>query len=518
MRIDNETPSTLSDYLDVLRRRKLVILQAVVLVPIAALIWSFREPPLYRASAGVLLNAQNLAANLENLPDPTQLDPTRLLNTQAQLARVPEVAERTVEASELEGWSVAGLLEASSVLAEADSDILTFSVTDGDPNLAILVATEYARQYTRYRVDLDTQALRTARKSVTQRLDNLRAAGGEGTAVYASLLDKEAQLETLESLQTARAVLVRPASDAARIQPQPMRNAVFGAALGLLLGLGLAALLEALDTRVRAPGAIAGRLDLRLLGRIPLPPPGLRRGNNLVTLQDPNGPDAEAFRILRTNLEMATMENDARTIMVTSAVEAEGKSTTVANLAVALARAGRHVVLVDLDLRRGSLHRFFGLPEGPGLTDVVLCTAQLGEVLTRVEISSPRSRGAWELRGSEGELEILRAGARSPSPGEFIAQQPLGPVLDYLKGHCDIVLIDGPPLLHVGDAVTLSSAVDALIVVARANVVRAAMLDDLDRILRASPASVLGLVVTGAEPNAGYGYFEYQRNHQTAAI
>jgi tyrosine-protein kinase len=312
-----------------------------------------------------------------------------------------------------------------------------------------------------------------------------------------------------------------------------------------LLGIGLAALLEALDSRLRTSESIVDRLGLPLLARIPEPPRKLDR-NQLVMIEDPNGPEAEAIRILMTNLELAHLEQPAHSVMFTSAVEKEGKSTTVANLAVALARAGRRVVLVDLDFRNPSLHRFFGLASTPGLTDVVLGRNALKDVINRVDIGSPRSleslapmsnggptarwasvarreatpmwAGAEPSHLKEGQLEVLSAGTAAANPGELVAQLPIAPILEFLKGKSDFVLVDGPPLLQVGDAITLSSAVDALIVVSRINVVRAPMLDDLNRVLRACPAKKLGLVVAGAELETGYGYLGYPRHRLKAVV
>jgi capsular exopolysaccharide synthesis family protein len=294
---------------------------------------------------------------------------------------------------------------------------------------------------------------------------------------------------------------------------------MFGFGLAIFLALGLVVIAEALDSRVRSTEAISRRLGLRLLARIPDPSPRHFRGDDkLVMLLDPNGPEAEAFRILRTSIELANVEDAAQTIMITSAIEKEGKSTTVANLAVALARAGRHVVLVDLDLRSASLHRFFHLPSSPGLTDVVLRATPLEEALQTVEISSPRTLGDWELRKSEGKLELLPAGVALANPGEFMDQLPVSPILEYLKGHSDIVLIDGPPLLRVGDAIALSAILDAVVVVARINVVSGHMLEDLNRILRYSPAPILGVAVTGVKLETGYGYFSYPRSRRRASI
>ena len=157
----------------------------------------------------------------------------------------------------------------------------------------------------------------------------------------------------MQALQTPAASVVRQADGAVLTQPKTLRNVVLGLVVGLVLGLGLVFLREALETRARTAEEVSARLGgLPLLGRVPEPPRRLRRAGRLVMLEEPASVQAEAFRMLRAKLDFVTLDRDVRTIMVTSALEQEGKSTTVANLAVAFARAGKRVALVDLDLRR----------------------------------------------------------------------------------------------------------------------------------------------------------------------
>jgi succinoglycan biosynthesis transport protein ExoP len=511
---------TLRDYLNVLWRRKWIVVQAVVLVPLVAALVSVRQPAMYNASARVLLRAQNLPANLEGVYDPTQQNATRVASTQAQLARAPEVARKTVSAAGLSGWSGSELLGISAVAANPDTDILTFSVTYRDPAVATRLATEYARQAILYWRDLDRGALKAAQAAVEGRIASLAAAGNQSSPLYRTLVQQRQRLETMQSLLAPRAVLVQPATGAGQVQPHVRKNVFMGLVLGLVLGLGLALLWEALDSRVRSAEPITARLRLPLLGRLPRPPRRLRRMQRLIMQDDPTGPHAEAFRILRTNFEFANLGTAARSVMVTSAVEKEGKSTTVANLALVLARAGRRVTLVDLDLRSASLHRFLGVDPQPGITDVALGDVPLDGTLVRVDLGdpeSPRARsGGYGV--PEGSLQFLPAGSLQSNPGEFISRLRLKPILDELHRQSDIVLIDGPPLLRVGDAIAVSSRVDALVVVTRLNMVRFKMLDDLGRVLRSCPVAKLGVIVAGADVETGYGYLTYPYESATRPL
>ena len=258
-----------------------------------------------------------------------------------------------------------------------------------------------------------------------------------------------------------------------------------------------------------------------LLARVPAPEKKLRAENKLVMLDDPTSVSAETFRMLRTNLDFVTLDTRAKTLMITSAVEQEGKSTTIANLAVALARAGQRVALVDLDLRRPFLARFFDL-KGPGVTQVALGHATLDEALVQIAITdSPRGgtdhrNGQVKANGNgngtgavAGVLEVLPAGPLPPDPGEFVATHALAEILGELRERADIVLVDAPPALRVGDAMTLSSKVDGIVVVTRMKIVRRHMLAELARQLASVPTPVLGFVVTdaaGEDSSYGYGY------------
>ncbi len=524
--------STLRDYLRVARRRKWIILQAVVLVPLAAVLFSMRQEKQYRASAEVLLSQQNLASALTGTPTPAQFTaPDRVAQTQADLARVPEVAQRTLTAVRLRR-SPLDLLNHSSVSAQQNADLLEFSVTDHDPDLAVRLATAYADAYTKYREELDTASLVKARTEVQQRMLGVDHRSG----LYTNLAAKDQELATMEALQTSNASLVKPAGGAVQVQPRPVRNGILGLALGLVLGIGLAFLWEALDTRVRSPEEIAEHLGLPLLARLPAPPKRLSKDDRLVMFAEPRGDGSEPFRMLRTNLEFVRLGHDVRTIMITSAVEQEGKSTTTANLAVALARAGQRVALVDLDLRRPFLNRFFDLRRRPGLTQVAIGQAGLDDALIAVPLGDTAEERARAQAGGNaratarqpylpalngGGLRVLAAGPVPPNAGELVSSDVVAEILAELRRRFDTVLLDAPPLLQVGDAMALTRSVDGVMVVARMNVVRRPMLNEVRRLLETCPAAKLGFVLADAQSDDGYGYgggYHYYGSHPSAQV
>jgi polysaccharide biosynthesis transport protein len=527
---DGRPVLTLRDYLRVVSRRKWIIIIAAIVAPVVAMLVTQREKATYEASAQVLVNRQNLAANLSGVNDPTQLDSNRLLTTQAEFARLPVIARRTLSAVGMDNASPSDLLGESRVTSTDDSDLLTFTVADRRPALAIDLATEYARQYVTYRDEFERAQLATARDSVNERIRELKEAGATNSRLYESLVEQADDLATMEAVNSPRAALVRPATGAGRLDPPVRRNGVLALVVGLMTGLGLAFLRDALDARPRSAEEIGSRLDLRLLGRLPEPPRALKRTNRLVMLADSDSPSAEAFRMLRTSLEFASSrrvvrrgssgfprvarseDRRIRRLMVTSAVEEEGKSTTVANLAVAFAEAGHKVFLVDLDFGRASIHRFFDLPSQPGLTDAVLGSVPLEKVVSHVDLDVAerieRSTGSRSERrtGSLGVLPLGRVPAHADDIG---GTMEIEQVLAQLESQADIVLVDSPPLLRVGDALALTAHVDAVLLVANLRAVRPTMLDELRRLLADCPVPKLGFVLTGANREAGQEYLAY---------
>jgi capsular exopolysaccharide synthesis family protein len=508
-----EQPIALRHYLDVVRRRKWIVLAATVLVPLAAVVASSFQAPVYEGSAKVLLQRQNLASRLTGIPEPNaSVEEETVVNTQAQVARVPTIARAVLGQLGLRDTSAQEFLGSSSVSVSPEAEILTFNVRDGEQRMAARMATAYAQQYSRYRRQQDTASIVSAREGVERRVAELEESGEDSGRLYESLLNREQQLQTMVTLQTSNTKVIEAAGTADQVSPQPIRNGVLGLLVGAVMGLGLAFLLEALDTRVRTARELEQRLGIPLLARVPPPPKRPDGEDALAMVAEPEGAQAEAFRMLRTNVEFTMLDRDASLIMVTSALEEEGKSTTVANLGLAFAQAGKRVALVDLDLRRPRLEHLFGLARDPGVTQVVLGQIEVSSALNRVSL--PADESTLRDDGAGGALEILTCGALPPNPGEFVASRRLPEILTQLGERSDLVLVDSPPLLHVGDAVTLSADVDALVVVASPRKLRHGIVEEADRLLKAMRAHKLGFVLTGAEPGNGYGYGYGYRPHQ----
>jgi succinoglycan biosynthesis transport protein ExoP len=499
---------TLADYVRVIRQRKWTIFVLAVLCTGAALAYTARAGRQYAATAQVFVQRQNLAAILTGADDgSTKGDPDRFVQTQRVLAKAPIVAERTLNSLGIRDLTPRTLLGHVTVTASGTADILRIEVTASGRLLAARLATEYARQFVAYRRDLDTSALEGARKGLEASIGKLRESKNQNQQLFADLVSKDEQLRTMEALQTGDASVFKPADDAEQVSPKPVRNLALGVLLGLILGLVAAFVRHAGDSRVRSADTGHALSDLPQLARLPTPPRKLRAASQLAMVAEPDGDDAEGSRVLRAAFESVVEKIGATSVMVTSALPGEGKSTTVANLAVALACAGRSVILVDFDLRRPSQHQFFRVREWPGITDVLLGEAELEAVLAPVDISELRPK---DLRvTSDGTLSIVAAGTMHESVGDLVASPSVLRLLDALRSRADFVLVDAPALLVGGDAITLSAGVDGLLFVLRLNVTRRPAIDDVQQVLGNCHAPPLGYVVTGADRQSSYGYGRY---------
>ncbi len=504
--------TTLSDYVGVLRRRIWIVVVAVVVAVGAAYFVSSRETPAYKASAEVQIGASALASIFEPSTHVSSSVIAQEVSTAAQTAHTTPVARLALAAAHVHGLSTEQLLNETSIVPSTTTTVITFAVTDRFPARARVLADSYARQYARWSNQKALSRVNVLIPRLNKQIQRLQAqisagAKANGQASVAGLLQelgiKQKQLGTLESAQqslTNNNAVTQLATSASKVRPATTKNLVMGLGLGIVIGLVLISLAEALDTRIRRSDEISERLGLPLLTRIPIPPRSLRKTGSLGMLDDEGGLQSEAYRKLRINLDFANLSIKARTIMITSATEQEGKSTTVANLAIALARAGRRVVLVDLDLRKPFIDHFFDLTGRPGLTDVALGNVTLDQALWSIPFpgsdAGPRS----------GSLYVLPSGPMPPNPADLIESAVVSEVLLDLAERADVVLLDSAPLLPVSDGVVLSNKVDAMLVVVRGSTIKRPMLSELQRVLGACPCAKLGYVLTGAEEGEGYGY------------
>lgn len=359
--------------------------------------------------------------------------------------------------------SVAELAECIEATAPVDTAMIEISVKDEDGETAAKIANSIGENLIR----------------VVQ--EELESSAG----------DSDASPVKLTTVQPA-AVPEEPVS------PRVLLNVAIGGLLGLAVGIGIAVLRTLLDTRIHSLRDIEQITDAPLLGGITYD--ASAKDKPLVVHVDPRSRRAESFRTLRTNLQFLAVSEESshvgRSFVVSSAGPSEGKSTTTANLAIALAEAGSKVALIDGDLRLPKLADYLGIEGGAGLTDVLIGRAEPTEVVQR-----------W----GSGQLFVLPAGKVPPNPSELLGSSAMERLLTTLQEHFDIVLIDTPPLLLVTDAAVISKLTDGAILAAASGSTRKQGLEMAVKALEAAGADLRGIIVTML-PTKGpdsYGYGSY---------
>lgn len=317
--------------------------------------------------------------------------------------------------------------------------------------------------------ELDTN--RTLYDGLLQRYREIGIAGGVGTN-NVSVVDR-ADLP------------VKP------VAPRPLINLALAGLLGLLLGAAIIFVLEFLDESLRVPADIEAKLNLPLLGSVPLLPSAAALAQ---AERDPRSGFSEAYHSVRSALQFARPGGMVRTLLVTSAQPAEGKSTSSVAIARAFARMGKSVLLIDGDLRNPSLHKMLGGNNRAGFSSA-LAGSDLNDLLQPTE---------------QEHLTLLPSGPRPPSPADLLSSQALPDVLGRLAEHFDLVIIDGPPVMGLADATLLGNASEGVLFISGAGVVRrGTALRALDR-LRGAGADILGGVLERFDSKranlGGYGY------------
>ena len=436
----------LVDYLGVLRRRWVLVLLATVLCSATAFGYSSLQPASYTTAtrlvvSGLTGSGADDEMSLRKLAIDRAIIFTSFANT------VPAAAAALATA----GYSPTSGHPTVVVTADAVAPFITIVVTDQDPVRAAAVANAYV----------------TSLPTVVARLSKL-------SSPVAS------QLSVLEPA----VVPVEPGS------PKPYRDGAGGLALGLLLGLGAAFLREGVDRTFTTSGAIEQDLGIDVLGVIPQE----FDGHDLPTLSHPTSSRAEAYRTVRMNIQFAGPPHTLSRIVITSATQNEGKTTTATNLAVAFARSGQRVVIVDADLRRPRLASVFHLAEaGPGLAGCLENKTTLSDALRMIEPG----------------LAVLPAGKPPENPSELLGSTRMTTLLQELSEQFDVVLIDTPPVLPVADALLLSINATGVVLVTRLDNTTKAQVRRTLVALRQLDVPLLGLVANGSRSDAEGAYHNY---------
>jgi polysaccharide biosynthesis transport protein len=498
-------PMELRDYLGILRRRAWVIILVTVIVVGAAAAWSFTRPNEYKASGTLVVpSSGGNSGDVGNQADIIQSQAVHALAEQAS----PGVDTVTTTAGSTGGS-------------------ITVTSTNRNPALAAKTVNAhvdaylaYLRQQAQHQFDVLNQTLQPQIASLQQQIAALDqqialAAAGIGppnpvaatqrTSLNTQLAPLQTQLQN-SSIGVALAgqdvqVVTSAAVPTQRTSPDPKTDLLVALGAGLLLGVAVAFLLEFLDDSIRSRQdllAAAGN-SIPVMGVIPA---GRSSRADVVSISAPQSPAAEAYRSLRTAVNFAQLKG-SNCIEITSTRSRQGKTETLANLAVLAARAGQRVVVVDCDLRFPRVHDYFGLSNQVGFTSVVH-----GELL---------SSALQRVPGVE-RLYVLPSGPIPSNPSELLATERCHEVLASLQADDTLVVVDTPPVLTVTDAAALAPSSGGILVVAAARDTRRKQVRQALEAFRQISAPILGLVLYSADSaeTAGYGKSAGRRERKQA--
>ena len=499
-------------YLRVLNRRKPTIAITTLVILVVALAYSFVARPMYTANAQVLVPEQPATSALQ--PGTVQLPATASL--QRTLADAVQVAQG--DATKTTAAATLHYRAKVSVMASDTSDVLTFTYSSGNPIRAAHTTNTYANAYISANRALEvaqyTQQVTALHDSITrlQATTNSLPSGSEQQlADQSSITTLSQALQQLQAAsqvtaQTGPSIVAAATVPTSPSSPKPLRNGLLGFIVGLLLGVGLAFVRDRLDDKIKSlRDAEESSEGHPVIGTIPVVDSWRKVGeSHLALVEDSASTASEAYRTLRTAVQFLGIDAAQRVIGITSSTPGEGKSTTVANLAVSFARAGQRTIVVSCDLRRPRIHTFFGLENRLGLTSVLLGEASLHDSLCSVP--------------DEPNLRVVPSGPVPPNPAEILSLERIRQLVATLADSADVVLLDCPPVLPVTDALLISQLCDTMLVVAAAVTTRKSDLRRSYEVLAQVRAPVRGTVVNrvphrGAyAPDYGYGYgysYEY---------
>jgi capsular exopolysaccharide synthesis family protein len=428
----------LRDYLRVLRRNWILVVAMTLIGLMGGAAISVLIRPTYTSETQLFVAIQS-SGSVSELQQGNTFGQARV-QSYVKTVVTPVVLQPAIESLGLQE-TAAGLAQRVTATTDLNTVLINISVTDKSPVQAAAIAQAVA-------------------DSLIKAVDTLEKPKLGGSSPVSLSIIKPAMAPTSPSA------------------PNTQLNLILGLMFGVASGLGLAVLRTAIDTRIRAEADLRRVTEAPILGAIRFDQDAVKKP--LLTQAVPQSPRAESFRQLRTNLQFANVSSKAKTVLVTSSLPGEGKSTTATNLAIALAQAGQSVCLVDADLRRPMVNEYLGLDRNAGLTTALVGAADVNDLLQ-----------PW----GDDDLYVLTSGLVPPNPSELLGSDAMRDLIDRLEQAFDVLVVDAPPLLPVTDAAVLAQHVGGVVVVVGMQSVRR---HDLERSLSALSlvgADLLGVVL-----------------------
>ncbi len=479
-----------------------------------------RSPRIYQASTLLLIgqSIQNLNPNAQDIYTSQQLALTyvQIVKTEAVLQGAVDALGLKMSPDQLRGSVNASIVQGTQ--------LIDLRVVDTNPARAQAVANEIARQlilqgpasdkdeagrreFVQKQVDDLQSKIQDAQKQIADQLSSIQV-----TASAREIADKQNQITALQvqmnQWQITYASLLNflaPTSpnyisivEPARlptfpIAPNVMMSVLVAAAIGLTLAVGGAFLIEYIDDTLKSPDDVEQSLKLSSLGLIARIA-GASPEEKVVTARHPRASHSEAYRVLRTNIQVANVDQPVKTLLVTSPNPVEGKSLTAANLAVVMAQAGLRTVLIDADLRRPSQHRLFGVTNDFGLTNGLL----------QQDLAADGYIHSTEVEN----LRLVTSGQIPPNPTELLGSKRMQRLIHALRDQADMIILDSPPCLPLADAAVLARQVDGVLLVVDAGSTRRDSATRAKEALERAGGKVLGVALNRVSAR-GSGYYHY---------
>lgn len=514
------SPATLSlslrSYLQVLRRRRWLILGLTLIAGLLAALPAVLAEPVYESTAKVRISTLDDEGVFDTDANEVTSPNERFIVQLNEIEIIRSKSMRTaVEAQFIDGVPD---FEHPEVEQVGFTEIVDISVTADDPATAADVANAYAEVFVEDRrnrsvetLNVKVDELRQQSADASREIDSIGAqlaapdlAPGQRTrlelrqtTLVAQVIDFDSRADELavEAALRGRGTEVVEAAELEMdpIRPSIAQGALIGLVIGGLLALAIAVVADTIQDRINSAEELAElRPDVPVLASVPRFD---ERDEALAFAA------REAFRYLRTGLRVRALSAPLRSILVTSAIGGEGKTTSCVHLARALAETSERVVLVDCDLRRPTLHRHFGLSNERGLSSVVVGDDALGDVIHFVD----------------DNLAVVTAGPAVQNPTEVLSSEPFARLLEAITAQADFTLLDTPPTLPVADSLIASQLVDGVLAVCRMGEVRRRQLSEMTARLESADVRLLGYVANGTDVEAPYGYYDPERRAAPAA-
>lgn len=509
-------------YLSLLLRWWWLILLGVVIAGGIAYFVSINTPREYAATAVYLIDEAPSGTGNDYAQT---LFEEKLAQSYVRMVNTRDVRTATIErlglGDELKESRLASIVTIASV---PDTQLLTIRIEDTDPERAAAIANtmgfvfieqNQARENQRYaapiasweeRLSADAEDIREIETQISELgeavtpeeqadLSRLETRLKEAQIRYTDAFNKVNDLQVSQALESSNLIQIEAAQvNRNPIRPLTVTNVMLASIVGGILALAIIFLVNYLDDTIKSPHEVSADTGLSTLGTIAMIK-GENPSDRLIAANSPRDPISEAYRVLRTNLSFAAIDDDLRSILVTSSSPGEGKSTTAANLAAVLAQTGKRVILVDADLRRPIQHKVFSTANNHGLTTAIL------------DNNTPIT---YHLQKTKlPDLQLMTSGPIPPNPAELLNSHRMTQVIEELLREADIIVFDTPPVLTVADASILAPRTNgSLIVVESSTTRRAALVQAVER-LGNTNAHLFGVVINKLNPKRlrGYGYY-----------